>query len=685
MELNDDIIKINNIGEQRANKLHQLGIYTVGDIVEYFPRDYNDRSTILNISNLEIDKENTFIAEVASQPENLRINNRIITKLKLKDATATIVALWYNQAYLKNYFFAGQNYLFTGKVVKKSSRLEVAAPEYEKLDDKELLSGGRIVPVYASTYKLSQKMLRQLIKSVLEDTYNQLQEFLPLEIRKKCELCDRNFAIQNIHFPIDEESFFIARYRLVFEELFLLQLGLLRIKALSTKGKTGLIIESAQTKEEFVRALPFKLTNAQLRTIDEIEKDFKSGNVMNRLVQGDVGSGKTIVAIVSAYTAVKAGYQVAMMVPTEILAKQHYESFSSLLGSSDINTVLLTGSMTKKQKQVQLEKIENGDANIVIGTHALIQDNVLFNRLGFVITDEQHRFGVGQRSKLADKGVSPHTLVMTATPIPRTLALILYGDLDISIIDELPPGRQKVETFSVAGSYHERIYAFINKEIDMGRQVYIVCPMVEETDKDELKSVMEYTNQLKQEVFKGHNVEYIHGKMKANQKQQIMDQFIAGNINILVATTVIEVGINVANASLMVIENAERFGLAQLHQLRGRVGRGNYKSYCILITDSKSKMTQERMKIMQKTNDGFELSEVDLDLRGPGDFFGTRQHGLPEMKIANLYKDIDILKQAQQQAENVIKEDCNLEKAENLALKYKLENFFDFEKIKVSL
>lgn len=685
MELNDDIIKINNIGEQRANKLHQLGIYTVRDIAEYFPRDYTDRSNILNISGLVIDKENTFIATIAAQAENIRINNKIITKVKLKDATGTLIALWYNQAYLKNGFFVGQQYLFTGKITKKNSRLEIIAPEYEKLDDKELLSGGRIVPIYASTYKLSQKMLRQLIKKVLEDTYNQLQEFMPVDIRKKCQLCDRNFAIQNIHFPIDEDSFFIARFRLVFEELFLLQLGLLRIKAHTSKDQSGLIIDTSNEQDYMLKALPFALTNAQLRALGEINSDFKSGKVMNRLVQGDVGSGKTIVAMVAAFNTVKAGYQVAVMVPTEILAKQHYESFNAVLKQFGINSVLLTGSATKKQKKPILETIENGYANIIIGTHALIQENVLFDRLGLVITDEQHRFGVEQRSKLVAKGVSPHILVMTATPIPRTLALIVYGDLDITIIDELPPGRQKVETFYVEGSYHERIYNFIKKEIADGRQVYIVCPMVEESDKDELKSVIEYSDHLKQEVFGGYQLEYIHGKMKPSQKQEIMNQFIEGNINILVSTTVIEVGINVPNASLMVIENADRFGLAQLHQLRGRVGRGSYKSYCILITDSKSKVTAERMKIMQRTNDGFEISQADLDLRGPGDFFGTRQHGLPQMKIANLYKDMDILKLAQQYANELIQNDCELEKTENLLLRDRLDDFFDIEKLKVSL
>lgn len=680
MELTDNIEKINNIGTQRANKLHKLNIYTVIDIIEYFPRDYIDRSNVLNIKDLIVDKENTFIASVATIYESIRINDKIITNILLKDLTGTITAVWYKQPYLKNYFSKGCEYLFTGKVTKKFNKLEIIAPEYENINNGELLSGGRIVPIYASTYKLSQKMLRQLIKNVIDNVYNLCEEFIPAYITKKYKLLDRKSAIQNIHFPIDEEKFFEARYRLVFEEFFLLQLGLKHIKILTAQNKNGLLITKFDGEQELINSLPFQLTNAQHKALEEIKQNLSNGNIMNRLIQGDVGSGKTIIALIIAFIVAQNGYQTAMMVPTEVLAKQHYENFNKYLSYSGIKIVLLTGSTAKKQKSIIIEDIQNNTAQIVIGTHALIQENIVFKNLGLVITDEQHRFGVHQRVKLSEKGINPHTLVMTATPIPRTLALILYGDLDITIIDELPPNRQKIDTFAVNSSYYNRIYEFIKKEIAEGRQVYIICPMVEEDEEhQDLKSVKEYTQKLKENIFSDYSVEYIHGKMKPREKQEIMDNFMNGYINILVATTVIEVGIDVPNATMIVIENAERFGLAQLHQLRGRVGRGSYKSYCILVTDSKNKLTSERMKTMSRSNDGFELSTVDLQLRGAGDFFGTRQHGLPEMKIANLYRDMDILKIAQEATNEILEGDFKLEKKDNLLLNKKLLDFFDLK------
>lgn len=680
MELTDNIEKINNIGTQRANKLHKLNIYTVIDIIEYFPRDYIDRSNVLNIKDLIVDKENTFIASVATIYESICINDKIITNILLKDLTGTITAVWYKQPYLKNYFSKGCEYLFTGKVTKKFNKLEIIAPEYENINNGELLSGGRIVPIYASTYKLSQKMLRQLIKNVIDNVYNLCEEFIPAYITKKYKLLDRKSAIQNIHFPIDEEKFFEARYRLVFEEFFLLQLGLKHIKILTAQNKNGLLITKFDGEQELINSLPFQLTNAQHKALEEIKQNLSNGNIMNRLIQGDVGSGKTIIALIIAFIVAQNGYQTAMMVPTEVLAKQHYENFNKYLSYSGIKIVLLTGSTAKKQKSIIIEDIQNNTAQIVIGTHALIQENIVFKNLGLVITDEQHRFGVHQRVKLSEKGINPHTLVMTATPIPRTLALILYGDLDITIIDELPPNRQKIDTFAVNSSYYNRIYEFIKKEIAEGRQVYIICPMVEEDEEhQDLKSVKEYTQKLKENIFSDYSIEYIHGKMKPREKQEIMDNFMNGYINILVATTVIEVGIDVPNATMIVIENAERFGLAQLHQLRGRVGRGSYKSYCILVTDSKNKLTSERMKTMSRSNDGFELSTVDLQLRGAGDFFGTRQHGLPEMKIANLYRDMDILKIAQEATNEILEGDFKLEKKDNLLLNKKLLEFFDLK------
>lgn len=686
MELNDNIEKLKSIGTKRASKLHKLNIYTVSDIIEYFPRDYINRSNLLSIKDFTIDKENTFIASIATIYENKRINDKIITSILLKDLTGTITAVWYNQPYLKNNFLKGYEYLFTGKVIKKYNKLEIISPEYESINNGELLSGGRIVPIYASTYKLSQKMLRQLIKNVIDNIYNLCEEFIPEYIIKKYKLLDRKSAIQNIHFPIDEENFFKARYRLVFEEFFLLQLGLKHIKMLTAQNKNALVIKKIDKEQELINSLPFHLTNAQYKALEEIKQNLSNGNIMNRLIQGDVGSGKTIIALIIAFIVAENGYQTAMMVPTEVLAKQHYENFNKYLSYTGIKILLLTGSTTKKQKNIIIEQIQNNTAQIVIGTHALIEENIIFKNLGLVITDEQHRFGVHQRAKLSTKGINPHTLVMTATPIPRTLALILYGDLDITIIDELPPNRQKIDTFAVDSSYYNRIYKFIKKELEERRQIYIICPMVEEDEKyQDLKSVKEYTQKLKENIFLDYSIEYIHGKMKSKEKQDIMDNFINGNINILVATTVIEVGIDVPNATMIVIENAERFGLAQLHQLRGRVGRGSYKSYCILITDSKSKLTTERMKIMTKSNDGFELSAVDLQLRGTGDFFGTRQHGLPELKIANLYKDMEILRVVQKLANEVLEEDFELINKENLSLKKKLINFFESEEKVYSL
>lgn len=682
MELKDNIETLNNIGTQRAQKLHKLNIYKVLDLLEYFPRTYNDRSNISYIKDLEIDKENTFIATIAAKGENMRINDKILTKIKLKDSTGTITATWYNQSYLKNNFDVGSQYLFTGKVVSRYNKLEINSPEYEKLDNKELLSGGRIVPVYSSTYKLSQKMLRQLIKNVVDITHNKIDEFMPIYICKNYNLVSRDFAIKNIHFPTDEQSFFKSRYRLVFEEFFLLQLGVMHIKIANSKYKEGIIVNDVEEQQLLINSLPFKLTNSQFNAINEIKNDIKSGKPMNRLIQGDVGSGKTIVALLTAFLVVKNGYQVAMLAPTEILAQQHYESFKNYLNNFNINIGILTGSATKKQKNIIVEQLQNGDIDIIIGTHSLIQEDVIYKNLGLVITDEQHRFGVLQRTALSDKGKNPHILVMTATPIPRTLALILYGDLDITTINELPPNRQTIETFVLNTSYRERVYNFIKQQILEGHQIYIVCPMVDETEQTkDLQSVKEYTHNLKNNIFKLFSIEYIHGKMKPKEKQEIMDKYISGEIDILVSTTVIEVGINVPNSTVMLIENCERFGLAQLHQLRGRVGRGNFKSYCILITDSKSKLTAERLKIMKKSNDGFELSQVDLNLRGPGDFFGTKQHGLPELKIANLYKDINILKAAQQAVKAVLEFDFELENEQNLSLKNKLSEFFNNENI----
>lgn len=683
MRLESPVLEVHSIGEQRVKKLYHLEIYTVKDLIEYFPRDYDDRSNVKKIKDLILNEENTFQAKIASTAENIRIQSRILTRVKVKDETGAVYLVWYNQPYMKTTLKENEEYIFTGKLQKRYGRLEIASPEFEKISDRELLSNGRIIPVYASTAGLSQKILRSLIKDTLDKTGNQLNDFIPLWVRKQYQLCERNFAIQNIHFPKDKESFFIARRRLVFEELFLLQASLLKIKNAFCSKKTGICLRYQPECDIFLHQLPFELTNAQKKVFEEIKKDIGSGKIMNRLVQGDVGSGKTAVAMLTAFLTIKNGYQAALMVPTEVLANQHYQSFQKAFEKFGIQTVLLSGSLTKKEKTQVLENICLGKAQMVIGTHAMIQKTVVFQNLALVITDEQHRFGVKQRGALSDKGNNPHILIMTATPIPRTLALILYGDLDISIIDELPPGRQKIDTLAVTSSYHERIYRFIKKEIAEGRQVYIVCPMVEENEKMELEAVTSYTEKVKETVFQNYSVECLYGKMKPKEKQEIMEKFSKQEIQILVSTTVIEVGVNVPNATIMLIENAERFGLAQLHQLRGRVGRGAQQSYCILVCDSKNEVARERMNVMKKSSDGFVISEMDLKLRGPGDFFGTKQHGLPELKIANLYKDVQILKEAQQAAEKLNLIDADLEKEEHYLLKKEMNHLFFHQTISI--
>lgn len=665
MDLNCTVSELPNVGEQRAKKLNSMGIYTAKDLLTHFPREYNDRSNICKIKDLVLNEENTFIACVKGQGESIRVKNITFTRIKLYDETGSVFAVWYNQIYMKKAFDEKTQYLFTGKLQKKYGKLEVASPEYEKAE----IAIDKIVPIYPSVNGLSQKIWRKLIGEVLEQLRGQLQECLPFWIRKEYLLCECNFAIENIHFPQTQERFFQARRRLVFEEFFLLQLGLLLMKQTLQEGKQGIILQKEYAVEEFKKMLPFTMTNAQKNVLEEIKKDMIKGKVMNRLVQGDVGSGKTAVAMTAAYWTIQNGYQAVLMVPTEVLAEQHYKSFCEMFEPLGIKTVLLSGSLTAKQKRTVLEQIATGEAQMILGTHAVIQKSVVFYKLGLVITDEQHRFGVRQRSALSEKGENPHILVMTATPIPRTLALILYGDLDISIIDELPPGRKKIDTIAVTSAYRERIYHFIKKHADMGLQCYIICPMIEENEKIEVQAVLSYTEALQEGTLKGYRVTCVHGKMKAKEKQNIMEQFSKGEIDVLVSTTVIEVGINVPNAVIMLIENAERFGLAQLHQLRGRVGRGSEKSYCILINEGKNSIAKQRMNVMSKSCDGFIISEMDLKLRGPGEFFGTKQHGLPELKIGNLYKDMSILKEAQKAAETLLQKDKQLQLAVHQQLK----------------
>lgn len=678
--LRQPLRSIKGIGEARAALFQRLELFTVGDVLTHFPRDYEDRSRFKKIVEFQDGESYSFEGMIVSKVLETRPRKGLtISKVSIRDETGLINAVWFNQSYMKNTFRIGERYVFFGRVTRRRT-FEVMNPVYEKIDDRGPRNTCRIVPVYPSTGKLTQNVLRSVIRSALELVDGGLPDILPSWIRDQYQLHEINDSVSNIHFPGSDEDFQSARNRLVFEELLLLQLVLFSIKNSLEQGAKGISFGAAAEVQDFIKQLPFTLTGAQERVLKEIQSDMESPKVMNRLVQGDVGSGKTVVALLALYKAIRSGYQGALMVPTEILAEQHYCSITGILQGSGIKIAILTGSQSKKLKSELLEEIQSGGIDLVIGTHALLEENVVFKRLGLVVTDEQHRFGVRQRATLSRKGDNPDILVMTATPIPRTLALILYGDLDISIIDELPPGRKKIETYAVDGSMRERINKFIRKKVAEGRQVYIVCPLVEESDTVEAKSASETAERIAQQDFKDLRVGLIHGKLKPKDKEVVMSAFVRGEIDIMVSTTVIEVGVNVPNATLMVVENAERFGLAQLHQLRGRVGRGEHQSYCILYNEGKNEVSGERMKVMEKTSDGFVISEKDLELRGPGEFFGTRQHGIPDLKIANLYKDMEVLEKAQEAAREILKQDRKLESETYALLRAEINVRFRAEK-----
>ena len=677
MELNKNVQYIKGVGETRAKVLNKLGIFTLEDLITYYPRTYEDRSKSKKLEDT-IDGEETLIkAYVVSRMNIVTTKNRKmkICKMIVRDDTEACEVVWYNQPYLKQNFHMGEEYNFFGKISKRSGHIEMISPVFDKEGIKN--NTGKIIPIYPLTYNISQNQIRKVIENGLKLVKDSLEETIPDYILKENNLIDLNSAIRKIHFPENFEEFEKARTRLAFEELLTMQLLLLRLKNKCMQKESGIQFSKDVKMSDVINTLPFTLTKAQLRALEEIDRDMESDRIMNRLLQGDVGSGKTIVAIIAAYKAVKSGYQMAIMAPTSILATQHLESFSGILEKFGIRCELLISNMQAKKKKEVLEEIENGKIDIVIGTHSILQDNVKFKNLGLVITDEQHRFGVNQRKTIGEKGKKVDKIVMTATPIPRTLALILYGDLDISVIDELPPNRQKIDTFAVGSSMEKRVNNFIKEQIKQGRQAYIVCPLVEENEEIDAKSVLEIFENYKNNVFSEFKVEYIHGKMKQKDKDEIMQNFKNGDIDILISTTVIEVGVNVPNASIMVIQNAERFGLATLHQLRGRVGRGEYKSYCILKYQGKSDNIRERMKVMQETNDGFVISEKDLELRGSGEFFGTKQHGIPEFKVANLFEDMDILKRVQSLAVKLIQEDPDLRKEENRLLNETIDKKFN--------
>ena len=674
LDLNKDVKYVKTVGPNRVQLLNKLKIYTLKDLITYYPRDYEDRSKPKNLYECADGEEVLIEAMATSKISEMHKGKKTISKLIVKDQTGTCYITWFNQGYLRNKFQPGRMYRFFGKIAIKNGRFEMNSPVYDEIDQSK--NTGKIIPIYPLTYELKQSTLRKIIENGLAEVKGQLPETLPEYILEQNNLWGINKAIEQIHFPEQFSDFNKARERLVFEELLSMQLALLKLKNNYEHDNNGIQFSKDAKMSDVINILPFKLTKAQLRVLEEIDKDMESNKPMNRLLQGDVGSGKTVVAMIAAYKAVKSGYQAAIMAPTAILASQHLESFQGILENLGIRCELLISSITKKKKTEILERLQNGKIDILIGTHALLEENVVFKNLGLVVTDEQHRFGVKQRSTIVSKAQNPDIIAMSATPIPRTLALILYGDLDISIIDELPPNRKTIETYAVRKSMEARVNAFITKQIEEGRQAYIVCPLVEENEEMGLKSVIELAEKLQTETFSKYKVAYLHGKMKPKEKDKIMQRFKDGEIQILVATTVIEVGVNVPNASIMVVENAERFGLAQLHQLRGRVGRGEYQSYCILKFDGNSETTRQRMKVMCDTNDGFVISEKDLELRGSGDFFGTEQHGLPEFKIANLFEDIQILKKVQVIALKIMEEDPKLELEKNKRLNRLIKDKF---------
>ena len=688
--LKKDVKYIKGVGPNRVKILNKLGIYTLNDLITYFPRAYEDRSQIKSICDIQ-DGEKVTIEASVIQGVNLRMlgKNRSIAKAIISDGTDNINVTWFNQPYIKTELKKGEVYRFFGKVNIKSGVREMNSPVFDEIGNYKNTS--KIIPVYPLTEDIKASTLRKIIEAGLLTT-EEIKETIPEYLLKKYSMISLDEAIRQIHFPDTFESFHKARRRLVFDELLSMQLGLFKLKSdnnIETKGNT---CDKNVKMSDVINDLPFKLTGAQLRVLEEIDNDLESPKAMNRLLQGDVGSGKTIVSIIASYKAVKSGFQAAILAPTMILARQHMANFEKNLSKYGIKCGLLVGGMKAKEKQEVLEQVERGEIDILIGTHALLEENVVFKNLGFVVTDEQHRFGVKQRSTINAKGNNPDVLVMSATPIPRTLALILYGDLDISIIDELPPNRQKVETYAVSKKMGERVNKFVKEQIDEGRQCYIVCPLVEESDsptytihidektgeqsiiiskgnsQKDLKNVTDLTEKYKNEVFKDYRVENLHGKMKPKEKEEIMNRFKNGEIDILISTTVIEVGVDVPNANIMVIENSERFGLAQLHQLRGRVGRGEYKSYCILKYAGYNELIKQRLELMTKTNDGFVIAEKDLELRGSGDFFGTKQHGLPEFKIVNLFEDMEALKEVQALAISIISEDPELKLEKNKLL-----------------
>ena len=673
----ESVTSLKGIGEKTAGLFARLGIYTVEDLLHDYPRAYDAYEEPVPVGKLQENTTAAVAGQLLKTPSVRRFKNIQVIVATVKDMTGSLQLTWYNMPYLRNTLQMGQFLVFRGRAVKKGGRLTMEQPEIFTPEAYEAVRDS-MQPIYGQTKGLGNKAIVRAVAQALEQ--RQLErEYLPPSLREKYELAEYNYAIEHIHFPSSRQELLFARKRLVFDEFFFFLLAVRRLKEKRQDCRSSFVMSHASQVDQLIEALPYSLTEAQNKVLKEVSRDLESGLVMNRLIQGDVGSGKTIIAVLALLQTACNGFQGALMAPTEVLARQHFESITGLFKTYNIEktAVLVTGSMTAKEKRTAYEKIASHEADIIVGTHALIQEKVHYHRLGLVITDEQHRFGVGQREALGSKGQEngslPHVLVMSATPIPRTLAIILYGDLDISVIDQMPANRLPIKNCVVNTGYRERAYQFIAREVAAGRQAYVICPMVEASEMIEAENVLDYTKLLRQKLPETITVEYLHGKMKGKEKNQIMERFAAGEIQVLVSTTVVEVGVNVPNATVMMIENAERFGLAQLHQLRGRVGRGSHQSYCIMVNCSDQEGTQERLDILNRSNDGFYIASEDLKLRGPGDFFGIRQSGDMEFKLADIYTDAGLLKTVSEEVNRILDEDPTLEGEEYAALKERLE------------
>ena len=677
------ISSLKGIGEKTAKLYEKLGVFTIADLLSDYPRAYDTFEPPVPVGNLMEDQVMAVCASLTKAPDLVRFNRMQMVSVYIRDITGSLQIVWFNMPYMKSNLKPGIFYVFRGRVVRKRGRLMMEQPEvYSKEAYDELAPS--MQPVYSQTKGLGNKAIVKALRQALESRTLE-REYMPSYIRKKHQLAEINYAVEHIHFPEDQSQLLFARKRLVFDEFFFFLTGVRKLNEKKADRTSSYVMKPSDQVKTFLNRLPYKLTQAQMRTWSENLTDLSGGLIMNRLIQGDVGSGKTTVAFLALLTAAYNGFQAALMAPTEVLARQHYESLSQMLSKQgmEIRTVLITGSMNAKEKREAYEKIRSHQADLIIGTHALIQEKVEYDNLALVITDEQHRFGVGQRELFSDKGKDPHILVMSATPIPRTLAIILYGDLDISVIDQLPQGRQPIKNCVVNPQWRPKAYDFIRKQVEEGRQAYVICPMVEPSELLEAENVLDYTKKLRKELPSSITVEYLHGQMKGKEKNAVMERFASGDVQVLVSTTVIEVGVNVPNATVMMIENAERFGLAQLHQLRGRVGRGDFQSYCIMVNCSGEEGVSKRLDILNHSNDGFYIASQDLKLRGPGDIFGMRQSGDLEFKLADIFTDAPLLKSVSEEVNQLLDQDPELSRPEHQELKQKLDSYIEkkYEKL----